>query len=57
MVLEEKSSQEYPVNAEVPQGSILALHFSSYALTALKIAAGQQSLTVATAFVTTEKLS
>ena len=57
MVLDGKSSQEYPVNAEVPQGSILALHFSSYALTALKIAVGQQSLTVATAFVTTEKLS
>ena len=28
VVLDEKSSQEYPVNAGVPQGSILVLHFS-----------------------------
>ena len=32
MVLYGKSSQEYPVNAGVPQVSILVLHFSYYTL-------------------------
>ena len=32
VVLDGKSSQEYPVNARVPQGSILVLHFSYYTL-------------------------
>ena len=32
VVLDGKSSQEYPVNAGVPQGPILVLHFSYYTL-------------------------
>ena len=32
VVLHGKSSQEYPVNGGVPQGSILILHFSYYTL-------------------------
>ena len=32
MVLDGKSSQEYPVNVRVLQGSILFLHFSYYTL-------------------------
>ena len=35
MVLDRKSSQEYSVNAGVPQGSILVLHFSYYTLITL----------------------
>ena len=34
VVLDGKSSQEYPVNAGVPQGSFLVLHFSYYTLMA-----------------------
>ena len=32
VILDGKSSQEYPVNASVPQGLFLVLHFSYYAL-------------------------
>ena len=32
MILDGKSSQEYPVDARVPQGLILGLHFSYYIL-------------------------
>ena len=37
VVLNGKSSQEYPINAEVPQGSILGCNFSCYTLLTLLI--------------------